>query len=278
MVTTADDRKKNEFELTDSQYNKLSNLIYDTAGINLGDNKKELVHARLCKVMRKRNISGFKEYISMIENDKTEEELTNLLDSIATNVTHFFREEKHFDFLVDNIKDKGYNGNLRVWSAGCSSGEEPYSIAITLHEHILKPSSLMPTIVATDISTKILSRAVNGVYPMKAVNKLDKSMLRKYFLKGKDSNHGIVKVKKEISKIVEFKRLNLIENFTFNPKFDVIFCRNVMIYFDNQTREKLVRKFYDALNPGGYFIIGHSESLNGVQHPYDYVKPTIYRK
>ena len=176
MVTTTE-KSKNDFELTDRQYNKLSNLIYDTAGINLGDNKKELVHARLCKVMRKRNISGFKEYISMLENDKTEEELTNLLDSIATNVTHFFREEKHFDFLIENIKDRGYKGNLRIWSAGCSSGEEPYSIAITLFEHILTQSSLLPTIVATDISTKILSRAVNGVYPMKSVDKMDKSML-----------------------------------------------------------------------------------------------------
>ncbi|MFC1490091.1 CheR family methyltransferase [Candidatus Latescibacterota bacterium] len=277
MINTSE-KNKSEYELTDRQYNKLSDLIYKTAGINLGDNKKELVHARLCKVIRKRKISGFSEYISILENDKTEEELTNLLDSIATNVTHFFRENKHFEFLAENIKDRGYNGNLRIWSAGCSSGEEPYSLAITLFEHILNQSSPLPTIVATDISTKILSRAVNGVYPMKSVDTLDKSMLRKYFLKGNKSNQGIVKVKKEVSKIVDFKRLNLMEHFSFNPKFDVIFCRNVMIYFDNQTREKLVKKFYDVLNPGGFLIIGHSESLNGVTHPYNYVKPTIYRK
>ncbi len=277
MVTAADSTK-NDFELTDRQYNKLSNLIYDTAGINLGDNKKELVHARLCKVMRKRNLSGFKEYIGLLENDKTGDELTNLLDSIATNVTHFFREEKHFDFLIDNITDRGYNGNLRIWSAGCSSGEEPYSIAITLFEHILTESSPLPAIFATDISTKILNRAMNGIYPMKAVEKLDKDMLRKYFLKGKNGHNGVVKVKKEISRIVEFQRLNLIENFNFTQKFDIIFCRNVMIYFDNKTRQNLVRKYYDALNPGGYFIIGHSESLNGISHPYNYIKPTIYRK
>jgi chemotaxis protein methyltransferase CheR len=277
-MTTIKENGKDDFALTDSQYNKLSNLIYTTAGINLGDNKKELVHARLCKVMRKRKISGFKEYIKILENDKSGNELVSLLDSIATNVTHFFREEKHFHFLIENISDKGYNGGLRIWSAGCSSGEEPYSIAITLFEHILNQASPLPTIVATDISTKILSRAMQGVYPMKAVQKMDKSMLKKYFLKGKNTNDGVVKIKKEVSRIVSFERVNLIENFNFNAKFDVIFCRNVMIYFDSKTREQIVRKFYDALNPGGYFIIGHSESLNGLNHPFNYVKPTIYRK
>ncbi|MBA7581125.1 Chemotaxis protein methyltransferase [subsurface metagenome] len=124
------------FNLTDAQYLKLSHIIYDSAGIHLGDNKKELVHARLSKIMRKRNIKGFRDYLNVLRNDKTGDELVGLLDAISTNVTHFFREEKHFDFLVQHITDHGYEGNLRIWSAGCSSGEEPYSIAIMLREHV----------------------------------------------------------------------------------------------------------------------------------------------
>ena len=273
------EKKSNgDFTLTDSQYLKLSRIIYDTAGIHLGDNKKELVHARLCKMMRKRNIKGFREYLNILINDKMGDELTCLLDAISTNVTHFFREEKHFDFLIQHLEDNGFNGNLRIWSAGCSSGEEPYSIAIVLSEHLLKPISPIPVILATDISTKVLKRAVNGIYPLKAVDKVDKSLLKKYFLKGKNSHHGVVKLKKDILSMVTFERLNLMDNFHFDKGFDVIFCRNVMIYFDSITRQNIVRKFYDMLNPGGYLIIGHSESLNGIQHPFNYIQPTIYRK
>ena len=266
------------FDLTESQYLKFSRIIYDSAGINLGDNKKELVHARLSKILRWRKISSFREYLGVLTNDKSGDELTALLDAIATNVTHFFREESHFDFLVQHIGDTGDSGNLRLWSAGCSSGEEPYSLAIMLREHILNPSSPKPCIHATDISTKILQRAIHGVYPMKSVENLDRVLLRKYFLKGKNTQQGIVRVKKELSDMVTFERLNFIEPFQFDRGFDVIFCRNVMIYFDNTTRQTIVRKFYDALNPGGYFIIGHSESLNGIQHTFQYVQPTIYRR
>ena len=214
----------------------------------------------------------------ILANDKSGDELTALLDAIATNVTHFFREKSHFDFLVQHINDIGDSGNLRLWSAGCSSGEEPYSMAIMLREHILNPLSPKPFILATDISTKILQRAIHGIYPMKSVENLDRVLLRKYFLKGKNTQHGVVRVKKELSDMVTFERLNFIEPFQFDRGFDVIFCRNVMIYFDNTTRQNIVRKFYEALNPGGYFIIGHSESLNGIQHTFQYVQPTIYRR
>lgn len=271
-------QSSDSYILTDIQYKKLNRIIYDSAGIDLGENKKELVHARLSKILRKRKIKDFKEYLKLLIDDDSGDELITLLDAIATNVTHFFREESHFDFLVQHIFDNGNSGSLRIWSAGCSSGEEPYSLAITFCEHMTNPFSAGPHILATDISTKILSRAMNGIYPMKSVEKLDRNMLKKYFLKGKNSRQGAVRIKKEISNMVTFERLNLIEPFRVDKGFDVIFCRNVMIYFDKMTRQNIVRKFHDALNPGGYLIIGHSESLNGIQHSYKYIKPTIYRR
>ncbi|MCE5250233.1 protein-glutamate O-methyltransferase CheR [bacterium] len=271
-------QKGHSFELRDSEYKKLADIVYRCAGISLGDNKKELVHARLSKILRKREIAGFSEYMSILSNDKTGDELISLLDAISTNVTHFFRESEHFTFFNETFSDKGHDGNLRIWSAGCSSGEEPYSIAITLRENILKEKSPMPYILATDLSTKVLDRATSGLYPMKAIENLQAALKKKYFLKGKGEFAGMIKVKKAITSMVTFQRLNLIEPFQFSKKFDVIFCRNVMIYFDNETRSSIVRKYYDALHPGGYLIIGHSESLNGVDHSFKYIKPTIYRK
>jgi chemotaxis protein methyltransferase CheR len=266
------------YKLNDSEYKKLADIVYNCAGINLGDNKKELVHARLSKILRKRKITGFQEYLSILRADTTGDELVSLLDAISTNVTHFFREKEHFNFLIENICPEKCNNNFRFWSAGCSSGEEPYTIAITLREYLLKTTSSIPQILATDLSTKVLGKAIAGVYPMKAVENLDMSMVRKYFLKGSGKAAGNIKVKKDISKMVRFERLNLIEPIPFKQEFDVIFCRNVMIYFDNETRQKIVDGFYNSLKSDGYLIIGHSESLNGIKHPFKYIKPTIYRK
>ncbi len=266
------------YDLTEKQYNKLSRLIYDTGGIHLGDNKKELVHARLSKVLRKRSISCFDDYISILENDSTGEELVGLLDAISTNVTHFFRESQHFDFLVSRIPEFMDRKGMRIWSAGCSSGEEPYTLAITMLEYFPEKQVPHHRIMATDLSTKVLNTARSGVYPMKSVEKISPELVKKYFLKGKNAREGLVRVKKEVARLVEFRRLNLIEPIPFREEFDIIFCRNVMIYFDTATREAITSKYYDALVPGGYLIIGHSESMNSFKHNYQYVQPTIYRK
>ncbi|MBN1292674.1 MAG: protein-glutamate O-methyltransferase [Candidatus Latescibacteria bacterium] len=272
------DNNSMNYKLNNGEYKKLAEIVYNCAGIDLGDNKKELVHARLSKILRKRKISGFQEYISMLRTDKTGDELVLLLDAISTNVTHFFREKEHFNFLIENICPHKCSGNFHFWSAGCSSGEEPYTIAITLREYLMKSASSIPHILATDLSTKVLGKAIAGIYPMKAVENLDISLVKKYFLKGSGSSAGSIKIKKEIAKMVTFERLNLIEPLPFRQEFDVIFCRNVMIYFDNETRQKIVNGFYNALKPEGYLIIGHSESLNGIKHMFKYIKPTIYRK
>mgnify|MGYP000912662034 CR=1 FL=1 len=272
----ANDTRLSE-KMTDKQYDTLSQLVYRHGGIHLGDNKKELVHARLNKILRKRGIEDFEHYINILKNDSSGDEVVSLLDAISTNVTHFFREKAHFDFLVETFKQAGVTGGLRIWSAGCSSGEEPYTIAITLLENFPNPRG-EHFILATDLSTKVLSRAVTGVYPEKVISNIDHSLLKKYFLKGKNDNEGKVKLRKEVIKMVTFRRLNLIEPFRFDDKFDVIFCRNVMIYFDTETRQSITDKYYEALKPGGYLIIGHSESMNAFKHRFKYIKPTVYRK
>ncbi len=266
------------YHLSDKEYRDFCDIVYRNAGISLGDNKKELVHARISKILRKREIKSVREYFDILKKDDTGNELVLLLDAISTNVTHFFREEQHFTFLADTIKSNGLRSGLKIWSAGCSSGEEPYSIAITLKEHGLVDIKSPPRILATDISTKVLKKAVDGVFPFKTVEQIERSMLKKYFLRGKNNSENLVKLKQEISRMVTFKRLNFVEDFHFNQPFDFIFCRNVMIYFDRETRENLVGRFYSELKPGGYLIIGHSESLNGIKHSFKYVKPTIYRK
>jgi chemotaxis protein methyltransferase CheR len=253
-------------------------IIYECAGINLGDSKKELLLARLGKVLRRRKIRGFGEYLRILREDTTGEELITLLDSISTNVTHFFREAGHFEFLAERLAEDDYPGNPRIWSAGCSSGEEPYSIAVILQEYFPRPLLPLPCILATDLSTRMLERAVEGVYSDSAAKDMDPVLLRKYFLRGRNTSEGMIRVKRELSNLITFQRQNLMEPFDFGGSFHFIFCRNVMIYFDNSTRQGVVEKFYQVLEPGGYLIIGHSESLNGIRHPFRYVQPTIYRK
>jgi chemotaxis protein methyltransferase CheR len=267
------------FVLGDKDYIKLRDVIFKNAGIDLGDNKKELVHARLSKILRSRSINGFDDYMQLLRNDTSGDEMVALLDAISTNVTHFFREEKHFAFLTEVLEKNTARRSLKIWSAGCSTGEEPYTIAITLAENIMpRNPQLTPYILATDLSTKVLKKAVAGVYQMKSVDKIEPSLLKKYFLKGTKNAEGMIKIKKDISSMVTFQRLNFIEEKSYPGGFDFIFCRNVMIYFNNTTRTEIVSKFYNSLNEGGYLIIGHSESLNGITHKFKYIKPTIYWK
>ncbi|MHB9027899.1 MAG: CheR family methyltransferase [Candidatus Latescibacterota bacterium] len=265
-------------DLTDAQYLRLANIVYEQAGISLGDSKKELLHARLGKLLRKRGISGFGEYLRILREDATGEELISLIDAVSTNVTDFFREENHFDFLAERITELTCPGNPRIWCAGCSSGEEAYSIAITLREYSPKPVLPLPCVLATDISTRMLEHAAAGVYPLSAVERLHPALVKKYFLKGKNTARGMIRVKKTLADLIVFQRSNLIEPLTHGQTFHFVFCRNVMIYFDNQTRRDVVRKFHQLLEPGGYLIIGHSESLNGISHPFRYIQPTIYTK
>lgn len=270
-------------ELSVRDFNQFRTLVYEKCGINLGEGKRDLVRARLSKRLRKLGMDSFRDYYRMVVEDSSGQELVCLMDAISTNLTSFFREKKHFDFMTDKILPEylgkiGGRSEFKVWSAGCSSGEEPYSISISLDDYASRVPAFSYRILATDISTKVLDKAASGVYDFARINGLSPVLRNKYFLKGHRDMDGMVKVKPFVMKPISFKRFNLMDAFPFREHFDLIFCRNVMIYFDKQTQEKLVNKYYESLKPGGYFFIGHSESLMGISHSFHYVQPTIYLK
>lgn len=269
------------YEISELEFQKLTALVYKLSGITLAEHKKTLVVSRLSKRLRSLEMRSFTAYLTYVNGDSGKEELVQMLDMLSTNKTDFFREPVHFDFLTDQIlAGRNPSEPLRIWSSACSSGEEPYSIAMTVHDAFSElPQSIACKILASDLSTRVLDKAAGGVYEMERVSDLKKPFLKRHFLKGSGKSDGSVKVKKHLSAMVNFKRINLMsERFQIKADLDVIFCRNVMIYFDRPTQQTLIGKFYQYLKPGGYLFIGHSESLNWIEHPFDTVAPTIYRR
>ena len=250
-------------KISTSQYKQFSDLVYHECGINLHDGKQQLLKARLAKRLRRTGIHSPGAYLKVLEND--DQELIAFLDAISTNHTFFFRESHHFEILE--------KGHLKIWSAPSSSGEEPYSIAIDCLE-----KGFRPTILATDISTDVLRIGKQGVYPVDRAKNVASHLLRKYFQKGTGRLDGYIRVKNALKTMVTFKRLNLLSDPLPSHDFDVVFCRNVLIYFDNDVKTEVVNKLYDALKWNGYFVIGGAESLNSIKHRYQYVRPSIYRK
>lgn len=250
-------------KITAQQYKKFSELVYQKCGINLHDGKQQLLAARLSKRMRSVKINSVNEYLKILHND--DYELIKFLDAVSTNHTYFFRESQHFDILQNN--------HLKIWCAASSSGEEPYSIAI----HCLE-KGFRPSITATDISTNVLQMGKNGVYPFERAKNVNQQLLLKYFQKGSGKWNGFIRLKSDVKKIVTFQRFNLVHDTPFEREFDVIFCRNVLIYFDNTIKEKVVNRLYDSLTLNGLFIIGGAESLSNLNHGYKYIQPSIYRK
>lgn len=271
--------------LSDEEFQAFSDLVYQKAGINLHHGKKELVRARLASRIREGAFKGFGDYYQFVVQGGSDEELVNLLDAISTNLTMFFREPKHFDFMADSFFPEVVEKNkklgqkrLRVWSAGCSTGEEPYSIAVTILEKCPFFREGDVKILATDLSSRALTTAAAGIYDQERLSEVPQEVLRRHFQRGKGNWSGSYRVKKRVRRMVHFRRLNLIEPFPFSRPFDLIFCRNVMIYFDKSVQAVVVGKFHRALEPGGYLFIGHSESLTGLDHLFKYVQPTVYRK
>lgn len=265
-------------ELQDNDFEKISRLVYDQCGIHLHDGKRELVKARLGKRLREGRFKSFADYYQFVTTDEGTEELVLMIDSISTNLTYFFREESHFIKLKSVLpKLVDTTSRLRVWSAGCSSGEEPYSLAMCASEALGTHVHGL-SIMATDISTKVLKNAATGIYPQDKVGRIPSDLLRRFFQYGTGQSSGYYKVRKEIRDIIEFRRFNLMHPFPADFRFQVIFCRNVMIYFDKKTQGGLINRFYQALETGGYLFVGHSESLTGLNHAFHYVEPSIYRK
>lgn len=270
-------------ELSDRDFTRFSKLVHENCGINLHEGKKELVRARLGKRLRETGSRDFKAYWKFLTEDESGEELVRMLDAVSTNTTSFFREEKHFHFLKETAlpsyeKDKTGFKRLRFWSAGCSSGEEPYTLAIWLLEYFGANSPFDIKILATDISTKALAQAQGGVYTGKRLSTVPHVLLRKYFQRGCGRHEGNFRVKRRLKDIIVFKRFNLMEPFPFKEAFVVILCRNVMIYFRKKTRQMLINKLHESLLPGGYLLIGHSETLSGIDHPFKYITPGVHQK
>ncbi len=271
-------------ELRESLFSKISKLVKGRFGINLHDGKKELVKARLTKRLRQLHMTSFEEYFDFLKSDSNGTEMVAMIDALSTNLTSFFREKKHFDFLTGTLVPEFVNNaskvgqkRLRVWSSGCSSGEEPYSLGITLSE-ALSLHSWNVKILATDISSRMLAAAKAGVYSAERLNGVLPQFRSRYFEMEGDSRDKLFRVKASLRKLVHFGRLNLMGSWPMSGPFDVIFCRNVMIYFDKKTQGELVNRYWQLLRPGGVLFVGHSESLTGIKHQFKYVQPTVYRR
>ncbi len=267
------------FSMSDRDFSAFRQMIYDYAGIEIKPHKKTLLVNRLSKRLRNLGLSGFGEYLEFLKtSDRRNQELIELIDCVTTNKTDFFREPQHFTYLQEKVipellqKNSFRTNGLRIWSAACSTGEEPYTLAICLSEY-LKDKNF--EILASDVSETVLRHAVTGIYDESRVAPIPMPLMRKYFLRGNKR----YKIKTELAKFITFKRVNLNQDFHhFINNFDVIFCRNVMIYFDKPTQQEIINKFFHALRPQGYLFLGHSETLQGMNAPFTYVAPSVYRK
>lgn len=268
-------------KLSDAEFFSFCQLVHRHAGIHLTPQKKELVRGRLMKLLRQRGLTSFREYYEQVLNDPSGAELICLLDAISTNQTSFWREPAHFEYLAREIlptwRTRGPVSRT-IWSAGCSSGEEPYTLAMVCLDVLADQDLSRLKILASDINTQVLEQARRGIYPLSRVEPLPLEYRRRYCQRGVGQYEGLVRVKPEVRRYVEFFRLNLMDPLPFREELDLIFCRNVMIYFAKETQAQLVHKFYHCLKPGGYLFIGHSESLCSDRSGFRYLRPTIYRK
>ncbi|MBV4473604.1 protein-glutamate O-methyltransferase CheR [Pseudomonas sp. B2M1-30] len=266
----------NTIVLHDSEFRQFQSWLHRAAGISLSEAKKPLVAGRLFKRLRHYEFNSYGEYLTLIMGRDGAAELQVALDMLTTNETYFFREPKHFEFLREVVLPEVRGGQpLRVWSAACSSGEEPYSLAMTLAEGL---GSKPWEIVASDISTQVLARACTGHYPMTRTSTLPRELLVKYCLKGIGRQEGTFLVEAGLRSRIQFLQVNLNEPLAPMGEFEVIFLRNVMIYFEMETKRRVVARMLPLLKPGGYLIVSHSESLNGVCESLQLVAPSIYRK
>jgi chemotaxis protein methyltransferase CheR len=266
-------------DLTPREFEQIRQLAYEKFGLKLQDGKESLVTGRLRKLIAKLQFKSFSDYYRHVLEDQSGDAMTALIDALTTNHTSFFREATHFELLrktiLPRLRDRD---RISIWCAASSTGEEPYSIAFSMLEELGERDFAKTRILATDISTRVLAKAQQAVYPAEHFDGIPAERLRRWLLRGNGQSSGMYRVKPEIRAAVEYKRLNLMESFSQLGPFPVIFCRNVMIYFDKPTQENVVNRMADCLEPGGYLLIGHSESLNGCKHPFRYVAPATYRK
>lgn len=267
-------------ELGDKEFEFLRHVVMENAGIVLGPSKRQLVQGRLARRLRELQLSSFAQYCDHVR-ESGPEELVSLINAITTNVTSFFREKHHFELLAQRMLPEAMERNagsrrLRIWSAGCSSGEEPYSIAMTVAEMLAANPRWDVKILATDIDSDIVATAQNGVYAEERINGISPERQRQWLQRGSGAHAGMYRMKSALIGLITFRPLNLLGEWPLTGPFDVIFCRNVMIYFDQHTREKILARFARLLAPGGYLCIGHSESIHGSALPFRLVGRTVY--
>ncbi len=281
-MTYFDINKVFKAQLTDSDFYKLSKFIYKEYGIKMPKIKKVMLQSRLQKRLRALQIDSYKKYIEYVFSVDGKNEIIHMIDVVSTNKTDFFREPYHFEFLMEEalpyfIKNK-LKFHLNAWSAGCSSGEEPYTMAIVMNEFSLANPNFDYSILGTDISTRVLKSGMEAVYSSDKVDVIPLSLKKKYLLKSKDQNKKLVKIITNIRQKVIFQRLNFIDS-TYNVKnYHMIFCRNVLIYFDRKTQESVINKLARHLVKGGFFFLGHSESTTGIDVPLKQIRPTVFQK
>ena len=260
-------------------FTAVRDFAYRTAGIELQEGKQEMVAGRLWKRARALGYETPAAYFDAVQRDKSGELQLDILDALTTNFTSFFREPAHFDFLRKHIVPKlRSRTNFTIWSAASSSGEEPYSIAVTLIEELGAAAYRQAKVRASDISTKVLRCAEAGVYPLERFRNLSADWRSRYLLKGKGDQEGNFRFRPEIRGMMQFVRVNLMEPLPAEGPFPVIFLRNIMIYFDRPTQERVISAMTSKLEPGGYLLVGHSESLNGISHTLEHIQVAVYKK
>ncbi len=267
-----------EFPMSDANFEQIKQIAYRQTGISLTDHKKNMIYSRLSRRIRSLGLRDFNQYCEVISQPDNQE-MGDFVNSITTNLTAFFRENHHFEYLekevfpqlrMKNLKQK----RVRVWSAGCSTGEEPYSLSIVMQEH-LPTAGWDIRLLATDLDTNVVAHAKRGVYDRDRIDSVSAERRQRWFLKGNDDQ---VRVKPQLQKLITFKPLNLLDNWPMSGPFDVIFCRNVVIYFDKETQRRLFERYADLLADDGYLFIGHSESLHRVTDRFRSLGRTMYQK
>lgn len=270
-----------EFTFTRHDFEHIRDMVGERTGIVLSDHKIDMVYGRLTRRLRQLKLKSFKEYLARLTQDD-DQELVEFTNALTTNLTSFFREPHHFEFLnktaIPDLVSRRPNKRLRIWSAGCSTGEEPYTLAITLKESLPRIRDWDAKILATDIDSNVVAKATAGIYDQERVNGISKTRLDRWFKKGSGANQGKVKVASELQELITFKQLNLMQQWPMKGPFDIIICRNVVIYFNKDTQRVLFNRYADLLANDGYLIVGHSESLHKITDRFELLGKTIYRK